>query len=192
MARRLAIVLGSSAFVGAAVIACSSSSLDDLQLDAGYRFLPDSTADQDTPAADSGFLPDGAPIDPTGGGVDSGDGDDGGDVPPTGCNTCDCDNDGYDRPNCGDGQGKDCNDDDPKVHPGADFNANATSDIDCSGKVEKQYAEKVSCSGLVCPASAGFTGEVACGQPGIYVTCKAVLVVGCQLDTSVGMKQACK
>lgn len=193
MARRLVIALGSSAFVAAAVLACSSDSFDDLQLDAGYRFLPDSTADQDAPV-DSGFHSDGAPIDPTGGDVDSGNGDDGGNNSPTGCTTCDCDKDGYDRPSCGDGQGKDCNDNDPSVHPGAVFSESATSDTDCSGKVEKAFAPNVACTGLVCPAiSAGFTTDVGCGQSGTYVTCKeAVLVLGCQVDTSMPRKQACK
>lgn len=194
MARRLVIVLGSSAFVAAAVLACSSSSFDDLQLDAGYRFLPDSTADQETPV-DSGFHPDGAPIDPTEGEVDSGTGD-GGNNPPTGCTTCDCDKDGYDRPNCGDGQGKDCNDNDPKVHPGADFSADATTDIDCSGAVERRYPSNVDCAKAPvgqCASTTGFTGDIGCGQSGTYTTCKpAILILGCTTDTTTLKEQGCR
>ena len=200
MARRLVLALGSSAFVAAAVLACSSDSFDDLQLDAGYRFLPDATSDQDTPV-DGGFHPDGAPIDPTEGEVDGGDG---GNDPTTGCTTCDCDKDGYDRPNCGDGQGKDCNDNDPRVHPGASFSttvptAGFNGDWNCDGKVETLYATKVSCADHAvslgnCSQYTGFSADVGCGQRSEFVGCAAPVlgILFCSAQPAVQVTQGCR
>lgn len=186
MARRLVLAFGSSALVAATVFACSSSSFDDLQLDAGSTIPTDATSDQDTPV-DSGFLPDGAPIDPTEGEIDSGakQPDSGG------CTTCDCDKDGYDRPGCGDGKGKDCDDNDPDTYPGATFGT-SDKDMNCSGQIEKAFTENVSCTGLTCAAPSGFSGTTGCGKQGTFVTCKAILIVGCAVDATEIKTQLCR
>jgi hypothetical protein len=98
-----------------------------------------------------------------------------------GCaNSCNCDSDPVDGPQCG---GDDCDDDDPEVFPGQTefFSTPANDavigyDYDCSDEIERPGSQVA----LVCDAVSltkcddyqGFLGDVpACGATGSWGTC---------------------
>ena len=89
---------------------------------------------------------------------------------------CDKDGDGYKAISCG---GQDCNDDDPRMHPGAGFSADLPDagpipgDWNCDGTVELLYAT-VTCGATSCSAQ-GFEAPTSCGTTGQLVVCTGLL-----------------
>ncbi|HSQ67931.1 MAG TPA: hypothetical protein VLM85_32195 [Polyangiaceae bacterium] len=89
---------------------------------------------------------------------------------------CDKDGDGYKALSCG---GNDCNDDDPRVNPGAGFRTDVPDsgpipgDWNCDGTVELQYVT-VTCGATSCNAQ-GFDAPTSCGTTGQFVVCTGVL-----------------
>lgn len=112
--------------------------------------------------------------------------------------TCDCDGDGHKAKGapCG---GDDCDDDDPRAHPGADFVCDKPNplttkgDWDCNGVVDAQTPVNVVCTVTVgaCPPN-GFTDNPGCGNTsGNRVTC-LVSGLGCKEGTKTTVTQCCK
>lgn len=102
-------------------------------------------------------------------GIDASHAPDGGTVP--------CDEDGDDVPSiaCG---GTDCDDTDPRVHPGADFSdavppTGGNGDWNCDGQVTKKITENLDCSSFDkdCDSHSGFAAEVTCGATSNSITC---------------------
>ena len=114
--------------------------------------------------------------------------------------TCDCDKDGFDRPNCGDG-GEDCDDTDQRVRPDQGFleipgEPPRNGDWNCKNGVEKLYPVNINCSGMAlgaCSSVQGFSNDPDCGTPGTYVFC-AVSGGGifCAVGATQSRLQACK
>jgi len=90
---------------------------------------------------------------------------------------CDKDRDGFKAIGaCG---GNDCNDDDPRVHPGADFRTDVPDagpllgDWNCDGNVEQEW-NAITCGATSCNAQ-GFDAPTSCGMVGNFVVCSGVL-----------------
>lgn len=128
--------------------------------------------------------------------------DAGSEVDASGCMTCDCDNDGFDRPGCGNDAGADCDDNDTRYRPNQSFvidrpAAGKAGDWDCKSGVEKLYPTNVSCNLLSllggCAGAQGFAGDPGCGEEGQYVYCAPPLLgVLCAVQSTETKKQACK
>jgi hypothetical protein len=80
--------------------------------------------------------------------------------------------------------GNDCDDNDPRAHPGADFRTDpphppTNGDWNCDKRVDKQYPANLMCTALnlnalggqPCSAFSGFVGDPGCGQSDTFVTC---------------------
>lgn len=112
-------------------------------------------------------------------------------------NECDCDGDGYlSRGACG---GDDCDDHDPKVHPGqTEYQSEPATnpaigfDYNCSETIDRDPEQAVVDCGLLdlllCAENQGFKDTLpACGEPAEWVRCTpAVLGLACTQE-SVGM-----
>jgi hypothetical protein len=106
---------------------------------------------------------------------------------------CDQDKDGYKSTAC---DGGDCNDNDPRVHPGADFRTDVPDafpwgDWNCDGKPvgtpEFQYTT-MTCNTLQCGAPEGFVSAEGCGITGPWEAC-----TGLCTDTDAGTRtQGCR
>jgi hypothetical protein len=126
-----------------------------------------------------------------------------GDGADAGCGTCDCDGDGYLRAGCGDAgdAGIDCDDDDPRRHPGQGAlddipppGQTPFGDWNCDGKVDKSYPPSVQCAvGVGCASLKGFLGDPGCGATGDYVSCvPAAAGLTCAPGSPTPMKQRCR
>ena len=124
----------------------------------------------------------------------------------SGCaaNDCDCDKDGVAntlKAGCS-GPVTDCDDSDPRAHPGQKFLEDPAvpplfGDWDCSGTPEPLYKTNVSCAGLTlglgCANIFGFEDSPLCGQTGSFIQCTgSVLDLGCKVGTRDMRKQPCK
>jgi hypothetical protein len=105
------------------------------------------------------------------------------------CDPCDCDDDGSLALACG---GDDCDDHDPRVHPGQSgwFDKPADNpaigfDYDCSGQDEREHTQAVQCGALSlanCGTVQGFLDSLpACGEAGTWGACKTN-VLACEKD----------
>lgn len=123
--------------------------------------------------------------------------------------SCDGDDDGEPAIACG---GRDCNDNDKRVRPTADFlpdapivtmtdGPGANGDWNCDGKVEKKLPVGLkctagigSCTGSVTNQGAGLEGfadDPPCGGSGTYYKC-VVEGLSCVMKAQGSMVQACK
>jgi len=115
---------------------------------------------------------------------------------------CDLDEAGFgDQTRCPDASGPwDCDDHDPRAHPGQSFlddpaSAPLAGDWNCANGVEKLYAANVNCGVLAvgaCSGVQGFTGDPACGATGAFVRCEVEGVVLCAAGTPSARTQSCK
>lgn len=98
----------------------------------------------------------------------------------------------------------DCNDEDPRVHPGdVAFQvdpycvpgtgcATKSFDYDCSGTEDKQFTMAFSSCTTGCGGAGWSTSTIpACGESGDWTFCKSELI-GCSKDSSGGKKQGCR
>jgi hypothetical protein len=122
-------------------------------------------------------------------------------VDAAGCMDCDCDNDGFDRPGCGNDAGLDCDDNDSRYRPNQSFvidkpESGKTGDWDCRNGVEKLFPTNVTCGLLTlsgCAGAEGFNGDPGCGEEATYVRCTpAILGLLCTIGSSETKKQACR
>jgi hypothetical protein len=111
---------------------------------------------------------------------------------------CDQDQDTYTAiGTCG---GMDCDDDDPRAHPGQTYLTalpRATTmygDWNCNHIVEKLFPTKVDCSTAIgsCDQVSGFTDDPPCGTAGTFVQCMTMNVIFCVVGASSMQLQACK
>lgn len=118
----------------------------------------------------------------------------GGDAGGPDADPCDRDHDTYLAKTCE--GGTDCDDDDNRAHPGADFITDiptkvTNGDWNCNGTVEKQYPA-VNC-GLVssnCSGAAGFAIDEGCGATGGYVQCAGTGI--CSATDAGSRTQGCR
>ena len=112
----------------------------------------------------------------------------------------DCDKDGALAKSGECPNGVDCDDFDPRAHPGADFSDAAPTTTtagnwNCDDHVEKRWPGNVTCAlvGGQCTGE-GFTGaQPECGQEGDWIQCAEVTVGVCsQKDNPVKKKQQCR
>jgi hypothetical protein len=96
----------------------------------------------------------------------------------SGCKTCDCDEDLFERPDCGTAAVKDCDDNDPRYAPDQGFLAirpdpGKTADWNCNGAITPLYTVNEICGGILatCNGREGFLGAPGCGETGQYVFC---------------------
>lgn len=107
-------------------------------------------------------------------------------------NPCDQDNDTFISISCG---GNDCDDLDPRVHPGAPFrteipDAYPYGDWNCDGDAEAEFPTLACGLGVLCDYDAGFAKGtiVKCGQTGPWESC-----TGLCNTADAGMKtQGCR
>ncbi len=92
---------------------------------------------------------------------------------------CDEDNDGYRATGACDGG--DCNDHDPRVHPGITGwvddipDASPWGDWNCDGIIEKEYPNVITTCTTSCGAE-GFPASLGCGISGYLVSCVGTVV----------------
>jgi len=106
---------------------------------------------------------------------------------------CDRDHDGFQSTACG---GADCDDFDPRAHPGADFlqdlpTTTTKGDWNCNNVVEKRdiVANCASVSSS-CSSVQGFANDEGCGATGAFVQCQGV---GVCISAAAGSRtQACR
>jgi len=203
--RRLALVLGGLVMGTAAFVACGFPDVAFAPEDSGTK---DATTDKNVP--DTG-MPDSAndatttdatidveEVPDTGPRIDANlldvavPEDAGGKVDASGCQSCDCDQDGFNKPDCGIGP-FDCDDNDSRSHPNQvfldnDAEAPMNGNWNCDDKVEKAYPEGGTCNssllGLACTAVYGFTTTVQCGTKGTFIQCinGGLLGLSCMAD----------
>lgn len=126
-------------------------------------------------------------------GIDGGNDQDGG----HGATSCDQDGDGWPSKACG---GTDCDDTDPRVHPGADFSdavppKGSNGDWNCDGQVTKKIPDNQSCSSFDkdCDLHSGFATVVACGETAKSTTCVySGLTKACVELPGAEQKQSCR
>jgi hypothetical protein len=110
---------------------------------------------------------------------------------------CDEDHDGSRATGaCG---GDDCDDTDPRTHPGADFvseppPAGRMGDWNCDGVVTKQYPERFTCfvDTAQCVTVAGFLGDAPCGQNADFITCQLAGGTTCAPEAPTKHAQGCR
>lgn len=110
--------------------------------------------------------------------------------------SCDSDGDGFLSPECG---GDDCDDTDPRVHPGADFiddppPPGRNGDWNCDGIVTTRYQESILCTSLSsseCPLHQGFVTAAACGESAVFQLCYVTQNV-CSVKIEGSRKQGCR
>jgi hypothetical protein len=107
---------------------------------------------------------------------------------------CDRDHDQYLAMTCE--GGNDCDDNDDRAHPGADFSTapptpTTNGDWNCDKIVEKQY-KAINCGGLSsnCASAAGFAMDEGCGITGAYVQCAGVAI--CSATDAGSRTQGCR
>jgi hypothetical protein len=125
-------------------------------------------------------------------------------VDASGCGRCDCDNDTFNRPGCGDNEaGVDCDDEDTRYRPNQNFidikpDPGKLGNWSCKpdAAVEKLYSTNVACNLLSvtgCTGAQGFTGNPGCGEIGTYVHCVAPLgILLCTVASTELRTQACR
>lgn len=140
------------------------------------------------------FAADGGPISSSDAAADSTDGSLPDHVPDDASSPvdpCDRDRDGV-RSESGGCGGTDCNDDDPRIHPGAGFVGDvppdaSAGDWDCDGVVTREYPvnASTSCTSTQCMShSQGFKGEPACGESATFRRCAPTGGTACGAITS--------
>lgn len=111
--------------------------------------------------------------------------------------SCDEDGDGVPSEACG---GADCDDTDPRVHPGADFSdavppEGRNGDWNCDGRVTKKITENLDCPSFDkdCDRYSGFTTEVPCGETASSITCfYSGITKKCANIPGTKQKQSCR
>ncbi len=113
-----------------------------------------------------------------------------------GCVTCDCDNDGYNKRDCGAGP-EDCDDTIAAIHPDAGYLENGqwlslhapAFDWNCDGTPEQRLAYNGVCDLTNCRN--GFDGGPQCGQTAYFFRCKPKIGIGgVQLGCEVDLAQS--
>ncbi len=107
---------------------------------------------------------------------------------------CDQDRDGFLATSCE--GGNDCDDSDPRAHPGADFlqdmpTPTTKGDWNCNNVVEKRDVA-ANCGGVSsnCSAVQGFAIDEGCGVTGAFVQCQGIGV--CTSADAGSRTQACR
>jgi hypothetical protein len=96
--------------------------------------------------------------------------------------------------------GQDCDDEDPRAHPGQGYLTalpRATTmygDWNCNHVIEKQFPTNVNCGASItnCDATSGFMDDPACGTAGMFVQCMTMNVIFCVVGSSSMQLQGCK